>query len=178
MSVLKRITFFSLVAVSVFLVGCAGSVPQAQFSQAIAPQFRVGALDGVKVSVSAGPDITMLDSEKTQLAEIIARKIDSRKMLNSGEAQKKSFEINVVMTQFEKGNAFARAMLAGLGQIHLDGEVKLVLAPDQTTVGAFTVSKTFAWGGIYGSSTRIDDLEPIFADSVATAVTGQQDDKK
>ena len=125
-----------------------------------------------------GPNITMLDSEKTQLAEIITQKIDSRKILNNGQAQKKTFEINVVMTQFEKGNAFARAMLAGLGQIHLDGEVRLVLTPDQTTVGAFTVSKTFAWGGIYGSSTRIDDLEPIFADSVAAAVTGQQDIQK
>jgi len=39
-------------------------------------------------------------------------------------------------------------------------------------------SKTFAWGGIYGSSTRIDDLEPIFADSVAAAVTGHQDIQK
>jgi len=135
-------------------------------------------MDGVKVNVSAGPDVTMLDYEKTRLAEIIAQKVNNRKMLNKDEAHKKSFEIDVVLTRFEKGNAFARAMLAGLGQIHLDGEVKLLLVPDQTPVGAFTVSKTFAWGGIYGSSTRIEDIEPTFADSVAAAVTGQQDDKK
>jgi len=167
-----------LIIASLFLVGCAGSVPQARFSQAIAPQSHVGARDSIKVNVNAGPDVTMLDYEKTRLAEIIAQKINNRKMLNKGEAQKKSFEIDVVLTKFEKGNAFARAMLAGLGQIHLDGEVKLLSVPDQTPVGAFTVSKTFAWGGIYGSSTRIEDIEPTFADSVAAAVTGQQDDKK
>ncbi len=66
-------------------------------------------------------------------------------------------------------------MLAGLGQIHIDGEVKLVELPDRKQVGVFSVSKTFAWGGIYGGSTGIEEIEQTFADGVAAALTGQKE---
>ena len=38
----------------------------------------------------------------------------------------------------------------------------------------FALSKTFAWGGIYGASTTIETIEDTFADGVAATVTGQQ----
>src|SRR5262249_56796423 len=73
---------------------------------------------------------------------------------------------SVTVTNYDKGNTFARFMLAGLGQIHIDAQVTL---RDQDTdeLGRFQVNKTFAWGGIYGAITRVEDVEDGFAGAVA-----------
>jgi hypothetical protein len=34
-------------------------------------------------------------------------------------------------------------------------------------LGRYSVTKTFAWGGIYGAVTKTDDVEEGFAQSVA-----------
>lgn len=47
--------------------------------------------------------------------------------------------------------------------------------PGHTRVGEFTLKKTFAWGGVYGAATSIEDIEDTFADGVAAAVTGQKE---
>ncbi len=80
-----------------------------------------------------------------------------------------------MITRYDKGNAFARAMLAGLGQIHIDSTVTVSASGSGDTVSEFTVKKTFAWGGIYGGATRIEDVEPAFAESLAAGLTGQMD---
>jgi len=83
--------------------------------------------------------------------------------------------VDVTITRYEKGSAFARAMLAGLGQIHMDGNVTLYSMPAHTVVEDFSVQKTFAWGGIYGGTTTIEDIEQSFAEGIANALTGQGD---
>lgn len=93
-----------------------------------------------------------LESEKMRMAEKIKMKVDGRKMANNRDGSSKTYEINLMLTRYEKGNAFARAMLAGLGQIHIDGTVTVYELPGKNQVGGFSVSKTFAWGGLYGGS--------------------------
>ncbi len=66
-------------------------------------------------------------------------------------------------------------MLAGLGQIHIDGTVQLYQMPEHKLIGEFDMKKTFAWGGIYGAATGMEDIETTFADGVAAAVTGQSE---
>ncbi|MBU4054678.1 MAG: DUF4410 domain-containing protein, partial [Proteobacteria bacterium] len=111
---------------------------------------------------------------KVRLAEVIGIKINDLKLSNNGQGEKKSYEIELLLTRYDKGNAFARSMLAGLGQIHIDGEIKIIELPDKKQVGAFSISKTFAWGGIYGASTSMEDIEQTFANAVAAEVTGQK----
>ena len=65
------------------------------------------------------------------------------------------------------GNAFARFMLAGLGQIRIGADVLLIDPANGHAVGKFEVSKDFAFGGIYGAATRPEDVEDGFARSVA-----------
>lgn len=157
----------------VMLVGCASTAPKANFSQAIATESRVMATDEISVNVDAATGVEMLPSDKTLLAEIIKQKVDQRKIANVREGEKREYEVDLKVTRFAKGNAFARAMLAGLGQIHLDGEVTLVSLPDRKEEGKFTLSKTFAWGGVYGAATSMEDIEKTFGDAVAAALTGQ-----
>jgi hypothetical protein len=48
-------------------------------------------------------------------------------------------------------------MLAGLGQIHIDTDVILSDVGREEPFAVYAVTKTFAWGGLYGASTRITD---------------------
>ena len=77
------------------------------------------------------------------------------------------------MTRYDEGSAFARAMLAGLGQIQIDGKVSLRDRAQDALLGEYEVNKTFAWGGVYGASTTIRDVEEGFAQGVATLILGE-----
>lgn len=82
--------------------------------------------------------------------------------------------VTVRLTKYEKGSAVARAMLAGLGRIHISALVSLTDWNSRETLGEYEVSKTFAWGGIYGASRDVDDVEVGFAGGVATVLLGEQ----
>jgi hypothetical protein len=58
-------------------------------------------------------------------------------------------------------------MLAGLGQIHVHANVLLTDAATGASVANFEVTKDFGWGGIYGGSTSVEDVEAGFARSVS-----------
>ena len=73
----------------------------------------------------------------------------------------------MIFTEYDKGNAFARAMLAGLGQIRIAANVMLLDTRDNKTLGTYEVSKIFSFGGIYGAATGVEDVEGGFAQSVA-----------
>jgi hypothetical protein len=161
-----------------FAMGCASTVPKPQFSKEIAPESCIAAQDQTRVRVEAGSDVFMIDVEKLRLAEKVKLKIDAFKAAKDRDGSGKSYDVDLVITRYDKGNAFARAMLAGLGQIHVDGEVSVYEQPDRNLVGQFTISKTFAWGGIYGASTSIEDIETTFAEGVAAALTGKPEQGK
>jgi len=91
----------------------------------------------------------------------------------SGDATPGTLDVTVQLTRYDKGNAFARFMLAGLGQIHIDGTVTLRDRTKDAVLGNYEVTKTFAWGGVYGVSTTIEDVEEGFAEGVATVVMGE-----
>lgn len=76
----------------------------------------------------------------------------------------------MTITRYEKGSAAARAMAAGLGQIHIDGKILLKDAETGRVCCEFMEDKTFAWGGIYGGTTRVEDVEVGFAEAIATQV--------
>lgn len=159
------------------LAGCAGTAPKPTFSKDIAVQYRVDADDKVTVKVTSKPDAKMEDVDRTRLAQLITSRMDERRAKNAANGDVHEATATVLITRYERGSAFARAMLAGLGQIHIDGTVTVNDAQSGNKMAEFTIAKTFAWGGIYGSSTRMEDIEPVFADGVAAALTGQQDAK-
>ena len=163
-----RATVLALGALVLFS-GCASNVPRAQYAVAPKTEHALKATDSPEVSVAAGTrDVELLDSDRSRIAEKISRQFQSPV---EGNAER-PYRVQVNVTRYEKGNAFARAMLAGLGQIHIDAEVKVFLNPGNEVVNQFTVSKTFAWGGIYGASTTILDVENPFAEAVANGLKG------
>jgi len=178
----KKLSFvvnlIACAAAIILIAGCATTAPKPDFTKQIAPESQIAAKDEAKVQVEAGAGVTMIEAERIRMAEKIKQKIDARKVSNIRDVSAKTYEIKLVMTRYQKGSAFARFMLAGLGQIHIDGDIAVYEMPGRTPVGNFSIGKTFAWGGIYGGTTDIEDIETIFADGVASALTGQNEEQK
>lgn len=160
------------------LTGCATTSPDARFKEALPKEHYLAANDTAAVKVEGGEGVTIEELEKQRLARTISGKIDAQKIQNGDTRGKREFEIVVQVTRYDKGNAFARFMLAGLGQIHIDGKVSVLLLPDRKKVAEFDIDKTFAWGGIYGGVTSIEDVEQGFAEGVAKAVTNVKENKQ
>ena len=165
-------------AAVITLAACAGTAPKASYVKGQAIQSPVNASDHVQVTVEAGAGVTILDYEKTRLVEQLKSHINSTRAQNVSQTAARDLMVTTTVTRYQKGSAFARAMLAGLGQIHLDGHVVLSSVSDRVILSDFMIAKTFAWGGVYGATKSIEDIEDVFAQGIADALTGHVDDKK
>ena len=125
--------------------GCASTAPKAEYSHDIATQYRIDADDRPQVNVNAGSGVAITDVEKQRIAQLITSDLEAQRLHNVANNDPKDCLVEVTITRYEKGNAFARAMLAGLGQIHIDANVKILAAPTKEKLAEFTLNKTFAW---------------------------------
>jgi Domain of unknown function (DUF4410) len=169
----REVRRWATLAIALLLVvGCATTPPQAKFTLEPAEERRVYANDLVTIKVEATSGVTMTDDEKRRLAQLIQDKVNSKKAQNAGSTDRHEYDIDVLVTRFDKGNAFARFMLAGLGQIHVGVHITVLALPEKSKVAEFDVNKTFAWGGFYGGLTSVDDVEQGLSEGVAEALTG------
>jgi hypothetical protein len=159
---------------SALFAGCASTPPEPQISHKMVVNERVSQPDTVTVRIENDPGVDVKPDTQQRVQQKIQSRIDARKLTNPATQDPRNLEVLLHVTRYDKGNAFARAMLAGLGQIHIDGTITLYKLPEHTMVEEFALSKTFAWGGIYGAATTIETIEDTFADGVAQTVTGQQ----
>jgi hypothetical protein len=113
------------------------------------------------------PGVTLSDGDATRMLRLIRTEITDQNPNAFALDGGRRLKMKIVFTQYDEGNRFARFMLAGLGQIRIDGEVVLSDAQTGETLGRYEVSKQFAFGSIYGASTSIEDVEKGFAKSVA-----------
>lgn len=160
------------------LAGCASTTPKPQYSHELVAEARVGQPDHAEVAIDAPEGVKILPDEERRLAEKVKVKIDARKVTNLRGGDPRSYEVYLHVTRYDKGSAVGRFLLAGVGQIHIEGKIDVYQLPAHTLVGEFDLKKTFAWGGFYGAFTSMEDIENTFADGVAAAVTGQQEEPK
>jgi uncharacterized protein DUF4410 len=158
----------SLLLMVVGLVGCASDAPSVRYTQRMRPEIRILQDDQAHVVISASPGVTISPYERDRFAEQIVRAV--RITAHGGARTPSAYVIEVQLTKYNKGSAAARFILAGLGQIHIVGNVSVY--EGNVTIAQFHIEKTFAFGGIYGGNTRIDDVEKGFAQGIANAVCG------
>lgn len=96
------------------------------------------------------------------------------KKINNEPYSASTLEAAVNIKKYEEGNAFARAMLAGLGQMHIDADVLLYDHATKEKLTQYEINKTFAWGGAYGAFTTIKDVEIGFSKAVADSILGKK----
>ena len=130
------------------------------------------------VQVDAKEDIILTAEGKERIQKRITKfvKEDSPqrfKEINPATPGPSTLLTHVLIKRYDSGNAFARLMLAGLGQMHIDADVCVSDLATKEEHGRCEVTKTFAWGGLYGGATRIEDLEDGFSEAVAAFILGE-----
>ena len=174
---ISALTVLSLLVILV--AGCAGSAGSAKPLTAAGKPETLTRYTKLALATSAQGDAsTMTAADRERIAALVARKVKELAPNRFADVaattpDSETLHATIAFTRYDEGNAFARFMLAGLGQIHIDAEVTLEDRVLQTVIGKFEVTKTFAWGGIYGGATRINDVEEGFAEAVAKVVLGQ-----
>ncbi|MCB1277782.1 DUF4410 domain-containing protein [Prosthecobacter sp.] len=152
-------------AAASLLASCAGSTPDAKFSQPLSVQ--IAREDRIDTLVTSS-DTAMIDSAQQRLGSKITSQVRALASARGGASH--GYQLAVHISRYDKGNAFARSMLAGLGQMHLDGTIAVYQMPLRTKVGEFTMNKTFAWGGVYGMTMTMEAIEDTYAKAVAEAI--------
>ena len=160
---MKRILIVATLAAG--LAGCAGSVSAPTAIQALAPEQKAS-LHIAEISADAAGGIAMSDADFGLVCQKVRSYIQAQ---TPAVLADQGLTMKIHFTKFDRGNAFARAMLIGLGQIVIEADVSLV-DKDGKTVAVYKVAKDFALGGLAGATTSVDDVEDGFAKSVAEVV--------
>jgi hypothetical protein len=165
---MKAIRILSAVAVAAVLAGCAGSVSAPTVVAPLSIEQKASLrLSGISADAAAG--IAMSDGDFGIICQKVRTYIATQTPGAFAEGASAPLRLKIHFTRFDRGNAFARAMLMGLGQIVIEADVSLEDASGQT-VAQYKVAKDFALGGIAGATTSVDDVEDGFAKSVAAVV--------
>lgn len=161
-----------MITVARLLSACAGSTGSYRATVAPVPALSAASYDFLEVAVEADEGIRITDAERERIGSRIGWYLEedcpaAPALAKDGTADLRA---HVRLTRYEGGNALARAILAGLGQIHIDAQLELTEGKTGELLGRYDISKTFAWGGIYGGITRLEDVEHGFARAVVAAI--------
>lgn len=160
--------YIAMLAIS--LAGCAGSVAEPTAVQALTTDQKA-ALRLSDVTADADKGVPVSDGDMGLICQKVRAEIEAQSpgifadRAHAGSAMR----LNIHFTKFDRGNAFARFMLIGLGQIRIEANVD-VIDTSGHTVAQYQVAKDFALGGIAGGVTSVEDVEEGFAKSVAEVV--------
>ncbi|HLW35947.1 MAG TPA: hypothetical protein VKS98_09835 [Chthoniobacterales bacterium] len=161
-------TFGCLIA-TLLVSGCATSGGKPTYSKALTFDARVISGDKVSAEVAAaGPKVVLTTADKERFSQKIEVAIRTR--APQGARSARNYRVVVALQRYERGSQFARMMLAGLGQMHIDATITLYSMPAKTAAGSFKIDKTFSWGGAVGGMATIENVEDDFAKAVAEAV--------
>lgn len=166
---MKPIHLISAALLAMTLGGCAGSVSEPVAVEPLTAD-QQASLHVSDITADAADGVQMSDGD----FGLICQKVRSYIQAGSPDvltdpAGAQPLKMNIHFTEFDRGNAFARFMLIGLGQIKIDATVQLEDSSGKV-VASYDVSKDFALGGVAGGTTTVEDVEEGFAKSVASVV--------
>lgn len=163
-----RWTFF--LALGLLVSACATD-PSAPASVQAIPDAQKSTIHIADVSAEAKPGVFVASYELERISGMVKaelqKEVPAVVVDANAPADAPPAKLKLVITQYDEGSAFARFMLAGLGQIKLDADVLVIDGASGQVIGQYQVSKQFAFGGLYGGSTQMKDVEEGFAKSVA-----------
>ncbi len=168
---------FTVLLFSVILSGCAGSKGSVNLLDSSVSSSQLSEYTDVVINVNSTKNIQLSQFDKDRLTLKIEREIKSEnpsrfKTINSPSSDRKKLQAMVTIKEYEEGSAFARFMLSGLGQIHIDADIMLSDYLSKKTLAQYEVTKTFAWGGFYGGGVNIKQVEEGFCKAVAGSIIG------
>jgi hypothetical protein len=180
---MKIVSFAALALLCVGLSACGSSVARPDVVTALAdPNQKLAVVD---VTCTTAPDVTMDSTTLNRIKVGLLYDLEHAKpasLLAKANPDARPVNLKITFTAYTEGNAVARLMLIGLGQVHIDGDVEIIDASGNT-IGAYKIAKQFALGGIMGAATTVKDVEDGFESSVVELVrdpskTSRQEKKK
>jgi|CXWL01.1.fsa_nt_gi hypothetical protein len=153
----------------ILLSACAHSAGSYDPISPLKSGLTLGQYANLSLAANNENTVPMTAYDRERLINKIAQKLQATnkfKSINSASPETNTLVVTIQITDYDKGNAFLRFLLAGLGQIHIDGKLTLEDRDKIEQLGKYDVSKTFAWGGIYGLSIKIEEVEDGFAETV------------
>jgi hypothetical protein len=167
---MKITSFVALAMLCIGLSACGSSVARPDVVTALEnPNQKLAVVD---VTCTAGPDAKIdaatLDRMKTGVLFEL-EKAKPASLLAKANPDARPVNLSINFTAYDEGNAAARLMLMGLGQMHIDGDITIIDASGKT-IGVYKISKQFALGGLVGATTSIKDVEGGFESSVVELV--------
>jgi hypothetical protein len=167
------------VGTAILLTGCAGSQGSIKVVGAPPPRLTSAApFTGVSLQTTTRYGLTRLtDADRARILSLVTQKLQEKapgrfKAFNPPATMPDVLQATIAFREYDEGNAFARFMLAGLGQMRIAADVTLEDRARGVSLGTYDVSKTFAWGGVYGAATKLTDIEEGFADAVVAVLLG------
>lgn len=158
----KKSLLFTLLVAAFFLSGCAGNQPVI-WSRADAVDFNKG------VSVELTSTVKVPEKEMEFIKKDIETKLS--KIFTGDNNSKDRNIIRVTITKYEEGNACARFILIGLGQMYLYGDIKVTEGNPPVEIRTGEFMKKYALGGIAGGmATMHNDMNSKVAVSIAEAL--------
>ena len=86
-----------------------------------------------------------------------------------------TYNINVTITRYDEGDAFARFMLIGLGQMYLYGTVEITEGNSSISILMGEFRKNYCAGGLIGATATMEsNVLPKVGDAIADAIIEQQ----
>jgi hypothetical protein len=117
---------YSLLALLlVFLVsGCAGTKGSVNVLSGLKADGQAAKYPNLKVDLDCSKDVSLGPSDKERILNVIVKNIPEEcpnrfRNVNAPETDPQTLHAVVNITRYDEGNAFARFMVAGLGQMHI-----------------------------------------------------------
>lgn len=155
-----------LVPALIFLTGCMATQPITWNKTD-----EMDLAKGGKVAVDASCEMPPADLAFLQTD--IQEKVKA--VLSGNENGRDAYKIEVTITKYDKGNAFARFMLIGLGQMYLYGTVEITQGNPPVVIREGEFKKNYCVGGIAGGmATMQKDVLPKVGKAIADAIQTQQ----
>ncbi len=173
---MRRALPLMLLLAALVSAGCAGTAGSVKPAGVVSTPDVLAKYRKVAFVTSAeGEAAKMTAVDRDRIAALVAQKLKAQapKRFADEAGNPETLHVTIAFTRYDEGSPFARFMLAGLGQIHIDANITLEDRSQKTVVSKAEVTKTFAWGGIYGVATGIKDVEEGFAEAVANVILGK-----
>jgi hypothetical protein len=167
-----------LVLTMVFVSGCASSKGSMNVVSPFKDAGQMTKYSELVVRVTVVENLALPDDAKERIQNSIIKSVQQDgperfKAFNPPTPGQSTLMANVMIKRYDKGSKFARAMLAGLGKIHIDGDVCISDLTNKEELAKCEITKTFSLGGVAGAATSIEDVEEGFSKSVAAFILGK-----
>jgi opacity protein-like surface antigen len=166
-----------VLAVIIFMsvVGCASTKGSYSPITSVTEGADLAKYSDVVIEVKNNPDVALTTTDNNRIQTLIVANLREEypnkfKEVNPEKPDAQTLQAIVNITKYDKGNAFARFMLAGLGSMQIKADILLNDLANGQCLGKSECKKTFAWGGLYGGATTIEGIEEGFAKAAAASI--------